>query len=157
MKEYLIRVGTILSLDSVLSNLAPESGSVHAQLACRFGAVTVVADERFADDRLRGGFSKLIGFFGLIAGARNDAVGQVLHLDYHGKGIKVESTHAFSTDHNVLPPSEAWGATLSCTDCHFSRQTPVFDRLILVDPFASDGAATPVYKTVRELTGVSPY
>lgn len=83
--------------------------------------------------------------------------GQVLHLEYHDTGMKVESSHAFSIDHNVRDKSMAWGALRKCTDCHFSRQTPVFDRKILVDPFDSDSAASPVYKTVRELTGVSPY
>jgi len=31
---------------------------------------------------------------------------------------------------------------------------PVFDRLILIDPYGPDGQ--PVYETVRQLTGVDP-
>jgi hypothetical protein len=43
-----------------------------------------------------------------------------------------------------------------CPDCHSpdTHTSPVFDRLILVDPCDVDGQ--PVYQTVREMTGLNP-
>jgi hypothetical protein len=79
------------------------------------------------------------------------------HFEYHGTGIKTESSHPFSVNHNVLDSKQALGAK-SCSECHASGggsvPTPVFDRLVLVDPWGPDGQ--PVYKTVAELTGVDP-
>jgi hypothetical protein len=83
----------------------------------------------------------------------DDGAGSVTSFEYHGTGIKTESSHPFSVNHNVRPGSEALGST-SCNECH-NGGTPVFDRLILVDPFGPDGQ--PVYKTVRELLGVDPW
>jgi hypothetical protein len=63
--------------------------------------------------------------------------------------------------HVVFPAVEAWGYNavnpeLGCRDCHRpdTFDSPVFDRLILVDPWGTDGR--PVYKTVRQLTGMNP-
>ena len=49
-----------------------------------------------------------------------------------------------------LPPRS------DCPDCHrpATLDSPVFARLILVDPFDEQG--DPVYKTVTELVGISP-
>lgn len=77
---------------------------------------------------------------------------------YEGTGIKVESEHPFMVSHDVLPASQALGAA-SCGDCHpyysGGLPTPVFDRRILVDPF--DVNSLPAYKTVRQITGLSPF
>jgi hypothetical protein len=63
--------------------------------------------------------------------------------------------------HGVLSKEQALGYSpvnpeLGCRDCHrpASKDSPVFDRLVLVDPFDQDGR--PVYKTVRQLTGLNP-
>ncbi|MDJ0520853.1 MAG: hypothetical protein QNJ90_02130 [Planctomycetota bacterium] len=85
--------------------------------------------------------------------------GQIESFDYEAEGVHTESSHPFSINHNVRTPAEALGSG-GCGDCHGGGGgvggTPVFDRLIPVDPFReSDG--TPFYKTVRELTGVSPF
>jgi hypothetical protein len=97
----------------------------------------------------------------LVKGGRiwhDDGQGGVTSFDYHGTGIHVESSHPFSVNHNVRDGSEALGST-SCNECHSggggAGGTPVFDRLILVDPFDTNG--DPVYKTVRELLGVDPW
>ena len=81
-----------------------------------------------------------------------DNGGSLASLDYHGTGAKVESSHPFSVNHNVLPTSEALGSS-SCDECH-GADSPVFDRKILVDPW--DESGNPVYKTVTEMTGVDP-
>ena len=87
-----------------------------------------------------------------------DAASGVSSFEIEGTGLIAESADAFSTDHNVLPASMALGST-GCGECHTSFNdgalTPVFDRLILIDPFGTDGQ--PVYQTVREMTGVSPF
>ncbi|MHC4960260.1 MAG: hypothetical protein ACYTGN_18060, partial [Planctomycetota bacterium] len=76
------------------------------------------------------------------------------HFEYHGTGIKTESSHPFSVNHNVLDSRKALGSA-ACAECHSSGGgTPVFGRLVLVDPWGPDGK--PVYKTVAELTGVEP-
>ena len=82
----------------------------------------------------------------------DDGAGSVTSFEYEGTGIKTESSHPFSVNHNVRPGSEALGST-SCNECH-NGGTPVFDRLILIDPFGPDGQ--PVYKTVREFVGRRP-
>jgi len=83
-----------------------------------------------------------------------DGVGS---FEYEGTGIRTESSHPFSINHNVLDGAEALGS-VSCGECHetfnFGLPTRVFDRLTLVDPFDADG--NPVWETVRERTGVSP-
>lgn len=81
--------------------------------------------------------------------------GTLHHFEYHGTGIKTESSHPFAVNHNVLGPSKALGQSNKCNDCHNKGSSPTFDRLILVDPWDEDG--DPVYKTVRELTGVDPF
>ena len=85
--------------------------------------------------------------------------GVLQSFDYEDEGVHTESSHPFSVNHNVLPPSEALGST-GCGECHASmnggQPTPVFDRDVLVDPFReSDGI--PQYSTVSKLTGVSPF
>jgi hypothetical protein len=65
---------------------------------------------------------------------------------------------SWGIDHNVLPKDEAWGYASDnpregCGDCH-SPDSPVIDRLVLIDPYGPDG--TPVYSTVREMTGFDP-
>jgi hypothetical protein len=77
--------------------------------------------------------------------------GLVAHFEYHGTGIKTESSHPFSVNHNVRSGAQALGT--SCGDCH-AANSPVFDRKILVDPFDENG--DPVYKTVREILGFGP-
>jgi len=76
-----------------------------------------------------------------------------------GSGIKAESEVPFSKDHNVLPPASALGAAGDCGSCHWALNgggpTMLFDRLILVDTFDETGA--PVYETIRERTGLSPF
>ena len=78
-------------------------------------------------------------------------------FEHEGTGLHVESFETFGLDHNVLVKTEAWGAGFPplCDDCHRSDgQSPVFDRLILVDPF--DEIGQPRYRTVRDLTGALP-
>lgn len=76
-----------------------------------------------------------------------------------GSGIHAETGVPFSKDHNVRPPESALGAGGSCGACHWSfnggQPTMLFDRPILIDPFDETGA--PVYETIRELTGLSPF
>ena len=59
----------------------------------------------------------------------------------------------------VKPATEALGAGGNCGACHMGLNngmpTPVFDRLILVNPWDETGA--PHYETVRQLTGVNPF
>jgi hypothetical protein len=78
-------------------------------------------------------------------------------LAYEGTGIKVESSHPFALDHNVLPATQALGAE-GCHECHRSMNrnepTRVFERLVLLDPFGLDGK--PVYATVRSTTKLAP-
>ncbi len=86
-----------------------------------------------------------------------DGVSWFEHAD---SGIAVESVETYGLDHNVLATSEAWGFRRppegGCVDCHLYpfNISPVFDRKILVDPFGFDGL--PIYRTVREMTGVNP-
>jgi len=89
------------------------------------------------------------------------APGGVSAFEHEGSGIFVQSFENFGMDHNVLVQDEAWGAyedspAEGCPDCHVAAPTesPVFDRLILIDPFDEDGDR--VYKTVQEMTGVDP-
>ena len=58
----------------------------------------------------------------------------------------------------MLPTANALG-TQGCGECHAgmnsNQPTKVFDRLILVDFAGTDGK--PVYKKLREITGVDPF
>ena len=89
------------------------------------------------------------------------APGGVSSFDPESFGMKVEWGTKRGLSHSVLPKEFALGynATnpeLGCRDCHRpdTFDSPVFDRLILVDPWRTDGR--PVYKTVRQLTGMNP-
>jgi len=83
----------------------------------------------------------------------DNGAGGVSHFEYEGTGIKTESSHPFSVNHNVRSGAEAWGAG-GCADCHGGHSTPFFDRKVLIDPFGPDGK--PVYRTVRDLLKLSP-
>jgi len=77
---------------------------------------------------------------------------------HEGTGIPMTSSpYIWEMDHNVLAKTEAWGAGSapeSCNVCHGQKGTsPVFDRLVLVDPHGPNGK--PEYTTVREMTGVT--
>jgi mono/diheme cytochrome c family protein len=85
----------------------------------------------------------------------------VAFFEHEGTGIAVESYEVFGLDHNVLVQEESWGAWVDnpaegCTDCHrpITLDSPVFARVVLVDPFDENGRR--VYKTVTELSGVTP-
>jgi hypothetical protein len=86
----------------------------------------------------------------------------VSSFEHEGTGIPVKwYYYIWGQDHNVLPKEEAWGyddpanPEDGCNHCHrFDGQSPVLDRLILVDPYDPDGL--PVYRTVREMTGFEP-
>jgi len=76
-------------------------------------------------------------------------------------GDKIGPFEVFGLDHNVLTKDLAWGYSADpgapgCVDCHPSEgtQSPVIDRLVLVDPYGPDGQ--PVYQTIREQTGLDP-
>ncbi len=84
-------------------------------------------------------------------------------FEHVGKGIAMEdwSPYVYGIDHNVLVKEEAWGfgdihPESGCQDCHSpdTHTSPVFDRLVLVDPCDENGQ--PVYQTVREMTGLNP-
>jgi len=86
----------------------------------------------------------------------------VASFEHEGTGLHVQSYETFGLDHNVLVQDEAWGAypqqnpSEGCPDCHrpTTGDSPVFAREILIDPFDEDGFR--VYKTVTELSGVTP-
>jgi hypothetical protein len=89
------------------------------------------------------------------------APGGVSSLDPTAAGIDVHFGSKFGFSHNVLPKDQSLGYSavnpeLGCRDCHrpATLDSPVFDRLVLVDPFDRDGR--PVYKTVRQLTDMNP-
>ncbi|MDJ0520561.1 MAG: hypothetical protein QNJ90_00650 [Planctomycetota bacterium] len=85
--------------------------------------------------------------------------GDVDSFDYHAEGVHTESSHPFSVNHNVLPTDQALGAT-GCIECHYGfaeRPSPVFDRLIPISPFDETEDARPKYKTVRQMTFLSPF
>lgn len=77
-------------------------------------------------------------------------------------GIKVDGQGGiWGINHNPRRAEEAWGynaenAELGCRDCHRpdTLDSPVFDRLILMDPWGPDGQ--PIYQKVRTLTGMNP-
>ncbi len=75
-------------------------------------------------------------------------------------GIDTNWAYFLGVNHNVRPAAEALGHSRGtnpgCDDCHrpATLDSPVFDRLMMVDPFGSDGR--PVYEKVRALTGRNP-
>lgn len=82
----------------------------------------------------------------------------VNYFEHEGTGNPVTSyPYIWGMDHNVLPQEEAWGAGVApqaCDVCHTGDgDSPVFDRLVLVDPHGLDGK--PEYTTVREQTAVT--
>ncbi len=84
-------------------------------------------------------------------------VGSFEHL---GEGIAMDAWYPYiwSLDHNVLPATESWGyhpePEEGCVQCHTTdNDSPVLDRLILVDPLDEHGNT--IYKSIRELTGLS--
>lgn len=72
-------------------------------------------------------------------------------------GLRVEWATGYSLSHYVRRAADAWGGGNppygTCDHCH-ATPSPVFDRLVLVDPYGPDGQ--PVYDTVRNMTGVNP-
>jgi|CXWL01.1.fsa_nt_gi hypothetical protein len=83
-------------------------------------------------------------------------------FDAEIEGVKAEGeTGLWGINHNVRRAEEAWGYDAvdqanGCRHCHRpdTHDSPVFDRLILIDPFGPEGQ--PVYASVRELTGLNP-
>ncbi|MBI4717000.1 MAG: hypothetical protein HY763_04290 [Planctomycetes bacterium] len=75
-------------------------------------------------------------------------------------GIKVEWGEAYELHPPVLSADKALGYSpvpaLGCNECHrpATLDSPVFDRMVLVDPFDPTGRA--VYETVRQMTGLNP-
>ena len=91
------------------------------------------------------------------------ASGGVGSFEFEGQGIVMEPWSPFvqAVDHGVFPKDKSLGyspidPSMGCTDCHrpATLDSPVFDRLILTDPYGPDGK--PVYETVRQLTGLNP-
>ena len=87
--------------------------------------------------------------------------GIVTFFEHEGTGIPVNwYYYAWGQDHNVVAKEESWGYGADpegCDHCHvpeINQTAPVFDRLILIDPYGPDGQ--PVYETVREMTGLNP-
>ncbi|MBC8327738.1 MAG: hypothetical protein H8E31_03230 [Planctomycetes bacterium] len=83
----------------------------------------------------------------------------VNHFELHGTGIKAETTAPFGINHNVRAAATALGAAGSCGACHRGlnggQPTPVFDRMVLLDPFDLNG--NPVYTTPRTSLGINPF
>ncbi len=89
------------------------------------------------------------------------APGGVSSFDAYAEGIKTDGEGgAWGINHNPKPAEEGWGRTVNdqpaCNDCHRpdTLDSPVFDRLILMDPWGPDGQ--PVYQKVRDMTGYNP-
>lgn len=86
-----------------------------------------------------------------------EAPGGVGSFDHVDSGIPMTwYPYVWELDHNVLAKEEAWGygeLAEGCVVCHMDN-SPVFDRMVLVDPFGPDG--NPVYETVRQQTGLNP-
>ncbi len=92
-----------------------------------------------------------------------DAPGGVGSFEHERAGVAMEAWYPYiwAMDHNIRPAEESWGADpdlapLGCRDCHRPAEfnSPVFDRLILVDPCNEDGEE--VYLKVRQMTGLNP-
>ncbi len=81
-------------------------------------------------------------------------------FEHEGSGIVVEWGEAYELHPPVLTHDKSLGyhvdSAQGCRDCHRpdTLDSPVFDRLILVDPWGPDGQ--PTYKKVREMTGMDP-
>ena len=83
-------------------------------------------------------------------------------FEHVGAGIAMDAWYPYlwSMDHNVLAKTESWGSDPipdeGCRDCHRpdTLDSPVFDRLILVDPLGPDGQTA--YEKVRTMTGLNP-
>lgn len=75
-------------------------------------------------------------------------------------GLDTDWAYFLGINHNVRRANEGWGHSRGeepgCGDCHRpgTFDSPVFDRLIMVDPFGPDGG--PVYEKVRTLNGYNP-
>ncbi|MBI1826102.1 MAG: hypothetical protein HY287_02210 [Planctomycetes bacterium] len=88
----------------------------------------------------------------------------VSFLEPEGTGMAIDpwKSDVYGLDHNVLEKEQAWGhddpknPDDGCRHCHRpdTLNSPVFDRLILIDPWGPDGK--PIYKTIRQLTGLNP-
>lgn len=85
----------------------------------------------------------------------------VQSFDYTQTGIiNPWESYIWGADHDVIAASQAWGAAENpadgCRDCHRPEtyDSPVFDRLVLTDPYGPDGK--PIYETVRSMTGLNP-
>lgn len=91
-----------------------------------------------------------------------DAPGGVSAFVSEEYGVKTEwQAAAWGMNHNVRRVEESLGydpvnPELGCRDCHRpdALDSPVFDRLVLVDPW--DETGQPVYQKVREMTGLNP-
>ena len=91
-----------------------------------------------------------------------NAPGSVASFDHRDTGIPITSyPYIWGLDHNVLPVEDSLGYAPNhgpegCHDCHRpgTHDAPVWDRLILVDPYDVNGR--PVYETVRRMTGLNP-
>lgn len=87
----------------------------------------------------------------------SDASVGVSSFHYLDSGAVIQPYEIFGLDHNVLAKTESWGYDLDsmngCQQCH-GANSPVLDRLILIDPFGTNGQ--PIYKKVREMTGLNP-
>ena len=83
-------------------------------------------------------------------------------FEHEGTGIPITSyPYIWGMDHNVLAQEESWGAdpvtpANGCSDCHRADtlDSPVWDRLILVDP--NDPVDGAVYEKVRDRVGLNP-
>ncbi len=87
----------------------------------------------------------------------------VSNFEHEGTGIPITAyPYIWGMDHNVLAKEESWGARPEgqagdgCNDCHRAdtQDSPVFDRLILIDP--NDPVEGAIYETVRERVGLNP-
>jgi len=85
----------------------------------------------------------------------------LISFDPLAYGIKVDFGGKLGLSHDVLPKDQSLGYNvvnqeLGCRDCHRpdTLDSPVFDRLVLVDPWGPDG--TPFYEKVRTMTGLNP-
>ncbi len=86
----------------------------------------------------------------------------VLSFEHVGTPIAMNEWYPYlwGMDHNVLAKEESLGyapiQTDGCNDCHRADtlDSPVFDRMILVDPLDETGQV--VYEKVRDMTGLNP-
>ena len=86
----------------------------------------------------------------------------VSYFEPEGTGIPFTwYPYIWGKNHNVRPVEESWGYAENhdpegCRHCHrpATFDAPVWDRLILVDPYGPNGQ--PEYQTVRGMTGANP-